>query len=188
MKQILVFAILILTLSSFSETSESKTWILYEDIGFEELSIGQTADDVFEVFGKNYQTRKWLEYSYEIFYPELGISFWYEQEDTARTIVFISVLPASFTGKTSKGLLIHSELTLQEVLDVYGTPYWSTTEDESELCADYDELGISFYVDVNEIVSEKGINFDEVGDEGETDAMLADFYRNRRIIDIAVPF
>ncbi|KPK90508.1 MAG: hypothetical protein AMJ88_15990 [Anaerolineae bacterium SM23_ 63] len=103
--------------------SKDTSPILQEGVGVEDIAIGRSSKaDVIKSFGDNYYATHLKEYSVEMAYDELGLSFYYLQDDP-RELVFSVLAKHPFTGRTSKGIGIGS--IMYDVVAIYGKPnYW----------------------------------------------------------------
>jgi len=110
-----------------------------EGVGIDVIEIGKsTTDSVIASYGKRFTLEKHNDYSSELVYANLGLSFYSCAKDQEKKIFLIEVLE----GSTSKGISVGS--TLEDVLNIYGEP------DEVDRTAEpfvYQYKGIQFYVE-----------------------------------------
>jgi hypothetical protein len=144
---LLTLCSLIFVSQNYSDTSslahpKLQTWVsLTEGVGAGDIRLGtSTASDVETRYGAKYELTKHNEYSYEMKYPDLELSFYYCLKDQKKKIFLIE----AHHGATSKGIDIGYS-TLQDVFDKYGEP-------ESSDCCDvepfvYEYKGVQFYVE-----------------------------------------
>lgn len=124
-----------------------------------------TAEDVTSQFGAPPKMIKHHEYSNEMKYAKLGLSFYYCQNDPNRHIFVINI-KKPFEGTTSRGVVI-GRSSFEEVKSLYGDPRdpddendsttgvtntaaTTKTDPPSSNSADeleFDKYGIQFYLD-----------------------------------------
>src|SRR5438874_4855171 len=95
----------------------SKPWTyITEGVGISGILIGKsTASDVVSAFGSKYTVNTHNDYSREIEYADLGLSFYYCLKDKQKRIFLVEV----HHGTTSKGIIIGTS-TLKDIQDLYG--------------------------------------------------------------------
>lgn len=124
-------------LSYYSQT-------IKEGIGLSYILLGKSnAKNVYWSIGKNCETIKHREYSYEIKYKNYGTSFYYRQNDPNESI-FAIVLRDPRSGKASGGIQIGKN-TMEDVVNEYGPPFWVTTDESDTWWIEYP--GIEFHVE-----------------------------------------
>ncbi|MBC8755751.1 hypothetical protein H2O64_13830 [Kordia sp. YSTF-M3] len=112
--------------------------------GLEAFKIKQTSiDEVITTLGKDYEEINHNEYSIEIIYKKLGLSFYYLLKDEEKKLFTIK-FSAPFNGITDKGFKIGD--TLQSVIDIYGTPNWYSCDACDVWRATYEDIGLEFVV------------------------------------------
>jgi len=121
-------------------TSHEWTYIT-EGVGISGIFINKsTASDVAVAFGNKFTVHTHNEYSREIQYTDLGLSFYYCLKDKQKRIFLIEV----HHGTTQKGIMI-GRSTLHDVYDFYGK------EDDRGSCDSascvYEYKGVQFYVE-----------------------------------------
>lgn len=109
-----------LGLNAQSKTKPKDAYFkITEGVGIEGLVVGKsTADDVSKKFGKSY---KWIvnkKYSFQMTYPERGLSFYICQSDTKKQIFDIEIRQP-YKGKTTKGI-VPGQSTVEDVHKAYG--------------------------------------------------------------------
>jgi len=116
-----------------------------EGVGFLKFQVDKfTKDTVLKYFGTCFKEINHNNYSIEINYNDLGISFYYLYK-TKPEKIFAVALSENFKGRTKRGFSI-SSMTLNDVLNIYGNPAWSYNEESDEISARYDDLGIEFAI------------------------------------------
>ncbi|NIM92900.1 MAG: hypothetical protein GTO18_04220 [Anaerolineales bacterium] len=97
---------------------------LQEGVGVKDIAIGSSSrSDVIKSFGDDFRATHLKEYSVELAYEELGLSFYYLQDDP-KELIFSIVAKPPFAGKTSKGIGVGNS-TMEDVVAAYGKPnYW----------------------------------------------------------------
>ncbi len=138
-----------------------------------------TITDVKTRFGNNYDTTKWGEHSIEYKYSELGLSFSHEQNSNDKIVSYIDIDPNAFVGNTQKDLKVNKNLTISDVVEIYGDPIWNYTLDTTELYAEYD--GIEF-----EIVPFKDFTNQNFLNNPKQDEHHMNYYKKSKIIEISV--
>lgn len=135
-----------------SQSSKQWTYIT-EGVGISGILIGKsTASDVVSTFGNKYTVNTHNEYSREIEYTDLGLSFYYCLKDKQKRIFLVEV----HHGTTSKGIII-GQSTLKDVHDLYGKED-GTGNCDSGSCV-YEYKGVQFYVEgPNSVATETDID------------------------------
>lgn len=103
-----------------------------------------TADEVIVEYGGEYNLVEHNNYSYEMKYESKGLSFYYMYDDLNKKIFSIHI-KFPFKGVANKGIVL-GKSTMQEVVNVYGPPNWSTTDESQTWWSEYS--GIEFHVEV----------------------------------------
>ncbi|MEZ5429278.1 MAG: hypothetical protein R2747_23725 [Pyrinomonadaceae bacterium] len=86
---------------------------------FDGITIGKsTADDVISTYGDDYKLINHKEYSFEMIYKKLGISFYYCQRDPRKEI-FVVEIESPSRAMTSKGIIL-GQSTFEDVFRLYG--------------------------------------------------------------------
>jgi hypothetical protein len=123
---------------------ESRSVYIAEGLGVEGITVGySTKKSVTSKYGDVFYLIDHNKYSYEIRYPETGMSFWYRYYDKEEKIFCIAVRPPSH-GFTSRGIVV-GQSTLQDVFKVYGKAEFSTTSAEETWFAEYP--GVDFHIE-----------------------------------------
>lgn len=114
-----------------------------EGIGLGHIVLGvSTSRDVFHVVRNQYKLVKHRQVA-EIRDEGHGVSFYYKEDDQNETISSI-VVRQPCSGTASGGITIGKH-TMQDVVDEYGAPKWTTTDDSNTWWSDYP--GIEFHVE-----------------------------------------
>ena len=112
------------------KTEIRKTQIAVEGKGINGVTIGQTtAAEVTKKFGKDHQLIAYPNYSSQIKYEKLGISFYYCLADQKQKIFSIE-FRKPYAVKTSKGIIL-GKSKVNDVFRIYGVnkeaaPLWLT--------------------------------------------------------------
>jgi hypothetical protein len=105
----------------FGQNSNAQTFegFVVEGKSFDGIIIGKTvADDVVSAYGNEYRSIKHKEYSYEMFYQNLGLAFYYCQNDPNKEIMSVRI-QAPYTVTTSRGIIL-GKSTIGDVFRLYG--------------------------------------------------------------------
>lgn len=95
--------------------------IIKEGIGIDGIIVGKsTSKDVIKKFGKVYRWEVNKKYSYQMTYPEAGVSFYFCQNDKTEEIFLIEI-KSPYKGKTSRGITL-GRSTKEETEKIYGKP------------------------------------------------------------------
>lgn len=95
--------------------------LIKEGVGVGGIKVGSsTSKDVEKKYGRAYLWEKNKKYSYQMTYPDKGLSFYICQAD-ARETIFLIEIKSPFKGKTTKGITI-GRSTKQETEKAYGKP------------------------------------------------------------------
>jgi hypothetical protein len=141
-----LFSFLILTSCN---QKEKKHILVKEGIGFDNVILYRTTkSEIYKLFGTDYKQIIHNKYSIEDYYEKLGISFYHSSYNKKRRIEFIN-FNRNFYGKTSKGFDIQS-MTFNDLLKIYGTPFWRFSKESNEIIMCYGDLGIEFCIDKKE--------------------------------------
>jgi hypothetical protein len=101
------------------------------------IRIGKSnSEDVIKAYGDNFKLLDHNSYSYEMLYRDLGLSFYYCQNDPNREI-FVVEIEAPARARTKKGIVL-GESTMADVRGAYGE--W----DETSAGFEYEGAGIYF--------------------------------------------
>jgi hypothetical protein len=132
-----------------------KEIIIKEGVGIKSFVIGKTKEhEIINKLGGNYERIKHKNYSVEIIYKELGLSFYFYQSDTKKTIFSIH-FRKPFKGKTIKGIILNQS-TMENVIEIYGKPNWRTCNECDRWFSEYP--GINFYVERDKTLPQFPLN------------------------------
>jgi hypothetical protein len=122
----------------------NKETIIKEGKGIKQFIIGKTKEqEIVKKLGNNYERIKHKDYSVEIAYKDIGLSFYFYQNDTTKTI-FSIYFSEQFKGKTSKGIVLNLS-TMENVIEIYGQPNWMSCDECNTWSSEYQ--GIEFFVE-----------------------------------------
>ena len=111
---LLFFTISCLLISAQAQTIE----VAKEGIGVEGIKVGKsTRSDVIRKFGRDFETKKYGKYSYQMIY-ESGLSFYFCQADRQQEI-FVVEMRAPYRAKTLRGIEL-SKSTVVDIRRIYG--------------------------------------------------------------------
>lgn len=136
---ILFFGLFLLICASIGAGSfaQSQEGFVTDGESLDSINIGKsTMDDVTAVYGNDYKLIKHREYSYEMVYKNLGLSFYSCQNDPNKEIFSIDI-QAPFKATTAKGIIL-GESTFDDIFRAYGK--WEETSSGFE----YEKEGIYF--------------------------------------------
>lgn len=95
--------------------------MIKEGVGFDSFVVGKsTSADVIKRYGKAYRWEVNKKYSYQMTYPEHGLSFYFCQNDK-REQIFLIEMKAPFRGRTIRGVTL-AKSTKEETEKLYGKP------------------------------------------------------------------
>lgn len=95
--------------------------VIKEGSGVEGIAVGRsTSADVIKKFGKAYRWEVNKKYSFQMTYPERGLSFYFCQNDK-REEIFLIEIKSPFRGRTSRGVIL-ARSTKEETEKIYGKP------------------------------------------------------------------
>jgi hypothetical protein len=118
--------------------------IIIDGRGLDSFEIDKTrAKDVIKKLGRQFDEIRYKDYSVQMFYRDLGVSFYYMQGDNTKEI-FSIVFSKPFKGKTSKGIIL-GQSTMDDVVKIYGEPDWTTCDNCDFWTSEY--KGIQFSVE-----------------------------------------
>jgi hypothetical protein len=121
---------------SVSSLAQSREGDVVEGDHFEGVVIGKsTMNEVRAAYGEDYELVKHRDYSFEMLYKNLGLSFYSCQRDPQNEIFTVEI-KAPFRATTSKGVVL-GESTLADVFRIYGKA--------SETSAGFEYEGVSFF-------------------------------------------
>lgn len=128
-------------------SKNSKYTTVYRYYGIGDVELGKvTASDVFKKYDSDYKVINHNDYSMELKYEDLGISFYYLLKNKDKKIFSIHV-KKPFLGKTPEGIVL-GESTIKETINKYGKAKWRSCSGSSDFwCAEYP--GILFYIERN---------------------------------------
>lgn len=141
--------------SNPEETSTMKGNLIIEGKGFGSFEVDHTnANDVIEELGNTYEQINHKEYSTELYYKDLGLSFYYFQSDKKK-IIFAIHFRSPFEGSTAKGIVLNQS-TMQDVIRIYGKPDWGTCDGCDTWDAEF--KGIEFCVEKDKSLPQFPLN------------------------------
>lgn len=121
-----------------------KSELILPGIGYANFELGKTSQaEIIERLGRNYDLIKHNSYSNELYYKDLGVSFFFYQNQPERNLFAIHIF-AGFNGSTEKGIA-PGQYTIEEVIQLYGKPQWTSCLDCNYWTANYQ--GIGFEID-----------------------------------------
>ncbi len=95
--------------------------VIREGVGIDGIAVGRsTSADVIKKYGKAYRWEVNKKYSFQMTYPERGLSFYFCQNDK-REGIFLIEIKAPFRGKTANGVTL-AKSTKEETEKIYGKP------------------------------------------------------------------
>lgn len=98
--------------------------LIIEGEGVGQFRVGMTRlDDIINTLGSNYEEVGHENSRLEASFKERGLSFYYQSDDSSKTIDAI-ILRRPFSGKTEQNIGLES--TMQEVSNAYGLKDWYT--------------------------------------------------------------
>lgn len=115
---ILFFGVIFLICVSINSSAQSLKGVVNDGKSLDSLIIGKsTMDDVIAAYGNDYKLIKHKEYSYEMLYKNLGLSFYSCQADPNKEI-FVIEMQSPFKAITGKGLKL-GESTFADIYKIY---------------------------------------------------------------------
>lgn len=118
---------------------------IQDGVGFDSFLVAKTkVREVIEQLGDNYEEINHNEYSIEIYYKRQGLSFYYYYPKSLDKEIFGIKFQAPFRCRTVKGIELN-HATMQDVINKYGAPDWSSCEGCNYWTNDYE--GIEFTID-----------------------------------------
>ena len=118
--------------------------LISEGKGLDLFEIDKSsANDIIKKLGREFIEIRHKEYSVQMYYQSLGLSFYYMQGDNTQKI-FSIVFSKPFKGKTTKGIIL-GQSTMEDVIKLYGEPDWSTCDNCDFWTSNYE--GIHFSVE-----------------------------------------
>jgi hypothetical protein len=148
MKQLIsLLVIVVITGCSKSNYPDSHTLTdttIIDGYGIGSFEIDKTtANAVIKKLGRQFDEIRYKDYSIQMLYRDLGVSFYYMQQDNTQEI-FSIVFTEPFKGRTSKGIVL-GESTMEDVVTLYGEPDWTTCDNCETWTSEY--KGIQFRVE-----------------------------------------
>jgi hypothetical protein len=134
--------------------STPKQWAyITEGVGIAGVVLGKSnTSDIVSAFGNKYTVHTHNEYSRDMEYTDLGLSFYYCFKDKEKTIFLVEV----HHGTTSKGIII-GRSTLRDVYDLYGERDETSNCETGSCVCEYP--GVQFYVEGPNLVgSDKALD------------------------------
>jgi hypothetical protein len=159
---IALFATLCIILTSCTSSFDYKlNETVTEGVGIGELKLGMTTREIIQILGYEYTLTKPNDFSEHINYDRGNILFEFITEDPIKPIISIGI-KSNYKGVTTKGLNISKQLTVAEVVQVYGIPKWvSLYANKLTIIGHvmHYDCGIDFYIDYQEAFSDdKNLN------------------------------
>jgi hypothetical protein len=125
---------------------ESENKLIIPGVGIDGIRINQTTSKEIEIkYGKNYDLVNHNNYSFEMYYSEIGLSCYYKQNDPIK-MIFMIKLREEFGAYTEHGIGLDSDVTVAFISVLYGQKSSFSTSDNVDY-AYLDYGGIKFYVD-----------------------------------------
>ena len=148
MKQRLSILILILVTScshtNYIDRYTATDNLIMDGKGMDSFELGKArAQDVIKELGKDFEEIKHKDYSGEIYYKDLGLSFYYFQNERTKQL-FAIYFKAPFKGKTTKGIILN-KATMEDVVQIYGPPVWTSCDMCDTWTVEYE--GIEFDIE-----------------------------------------
>ena len=133
-----IYGAIFLSLSVPFALAQNRKGLIVDGVNFENILIGKTTmKEVKAKYGENYETNKNGDYSVEIIYKTLGLTFYACAADPNKEI-FDIVFESPAAIKTSKGIIL-GKSTLGDVYRIYKSPGEKTYSDS-------DQPGMFFFV------------------------------------------
>lgn len=145
----LIIILAVTLIASCSKTNYVEMYTVNENViiagqGLGSFKIDKTrAQDVVKELGNQYAEIRHKEHSVQLYYQNLGLSFYYMQGDNEKEI-FSIVFSKPFKGRTTKGIVL-GKSTMEDVIKIYGEPDWTTCDNCDLWSSDYE--GIQFSVE-----------------------------------------
>jgi hypothetical protein len=102
-----------------------------------------TFDGVVKKFGNDYELIDHNQYSWEIKYKELGLSFYYKYNDNRKKIISIHIT-SPYMLKTNAGIVLNQS-TMQDVYNFYGKISWLASRGSDYWWSEH--AGIAYYIE-----------------------------------------
>lgn len=116
-----LWAVLCIAVAGHGQAKQ-KPGVIKEGVGIGGIKVGKsTSADVIKRFGKVYRWEINKKYSFQMTYPELGLSFYLCQADK-REEIFLIEIKSPFKGQTSRGVVL-GRSTKEETEKIYGKPH-----------------------------------------------------------------
>jgi hypothetical protein len=116
-----LLAVVLFALDSTNAQTSKQLKVIKEGSGIDGIVVGRsTSADVIKKYGKVYRWEVNKKYSYQMTYPDLGLSFYMCQNDK-REEIFLIEIKSPFRGKTTKGVTL-AKSTKEETEKIYGPP------------------------------------------------------------------
>ena len=145
-----------ITLSFFKSRSKTKPKFIeiIKGVGVDKniLNISNSRM-IIQKYGEPNELINHNNYSIEMLYSEIGLSFYYKIKDNLKTIFAISVNNFCL-GETETGMKFDENLTLEKVIDNYYQGKFTTSENNDSEYAKMILDGITFEMKINELNSE----------------------------------
>lgn len=143
MKNLIVAGLLICLTGIGQMGQSSRAGYITEGVGVESIVVGKsTKEDILKKYGSDFKIVKHNEYSLEIVYEKIGLSFYYCQQDPNAEIFVIEVEPP-YRGRTSKGIVM-GKSTREDVVKAYLGRRVAVDETLKEM-SEMEFEGIQFY-------------------------------------------
>jgi hypothetical protein len=116
-------------------------------VGINSIIINETSfNDIETKYGKNYTLINHNNFSFEMYYQDIGLSCYYKQSDLMKKIFFIK-LTKLFEAYTNNGIIfdLDSQVTVADIVAYYGRKQsYLSSNGNNQAYLDYN--GIMFYV------------------------------------------
>ncbi|MEM6299866.1 MAG: DUF6794 domain-containing protein, partial [Bacteroidota bacterium] len=146
------FFILVFLLIHFCEAfSQLGGLLIKEGSSVGDIRLGIPISKVLDLKGQG-QVIEWGSYSYELRYPSEGISYYYLQSDSTKSVFSIS-MTRNFNGITSQGLVISDTLKVEDITSIYGEGEWDGYDIDENGNASIEfsfyDIGLFFIIDID---------------------------------------
>lgn len=130
-------------IEEISSSSMNECYLkIFRGCGIEDNTLNLiTANDIIEKYGKKFTEVNHNNYSIEIQYPNLGMSFNYKYNDSTKTIYLMSVT-GEVSAITETGLVFNKDLKFSDVINHYGfgKPFGSSDKEDDSAYVKYEHI------------------------------------------------